>query len=78
MTGGATVDSDFHLSDSIRATKRRKGATVAGIPAPADQIVKRNVFEQLRQRTTAGLFAVLQLAAKLRSRAADEDHFVFG
>jgi hypothetical protein len=77
-TRGATVNPNFHLRGGIGTAERRQRAAVAGIPAPADELIVRNVLEELLKRTATILFRILQLAAKLPWRAADKNHFLFG
>src|SRR6266478_488533 len=74
--GGSAVNPDFHLRDGVCAGERRESAPRAGVPAPADQLVGRNVFEQLRERAAAGLLGIFELAAQLGRRAPEEHHFV--
>src|SRR5271156_1322052 len=76
--GGAVIDPLLHGRDKIRAIERRGGAAIAGIPAPADQFVVRNVFHYLRQRTIAVFGRVFELAAELAGRLASNNHLHFG
>jgi hypothetical protein len=76
--GGATVDPELHLGDGVGTAKRGRRAAVTRIPAPANEIVGRNVFEELLKRAATGLFWIFELAAEFGWGTADEDHFVFG
>ena len=43
--GGAAINPDSHLGCGVRAGEGRKGAAVAGVPAPAYQVIVGDVIE---------------------------------
>jgi hypothetical protein len=45
--GGAAVDPEFHLGNGGCPGEWRRRAAIAGTPAPADKVIRRNVLEEL-------------------------------
>src|ERR1700722_9785405 len=76
--GRSVIHPSLHGGYEVRAIKRRQRAAIARIPAPADQIVLRNVFHDLGQGAVAVLSGVFELAAELAGSFALNDHFHIG
>ncbi len=72
----SAVNPNFHLGHRVRTRERRQRAARAWIPSPADEIIRRDVFQYLLQRASASLPGIFQLITKLRGRASDKNHLV--
>ncbi len=77
-TGCPAVDPNFYLGHGFRPGKRRRCPAVAGIPAPADEIVVRDVVKKVCEGSSAILLRIFDLLAKLACRASNKYHLVLG
>ena len=76
--GVAAFDPELHLGNRVGTAERGKRAAIAGIPAPTDEIVGGDVFEELCKRAATGLLGIFELAAQFGRSATDKDHLVVG
>src|SRR5580698_192693 len=76
--GSAVVHPGLHRGHKFRTVERRQCASFARIPAPANQIVRGNMLDDLRETAMAVLRRIFQLPAKLGGGFALNHHLHIG
>src|SRR6185503_19466985 len=71
--GAVGVDPRLERCDELLVRERRLRALAARVPAPLHERVVRDVIEELREISIAGLRGILELRAQRGERAAHED-----
>src|SRR3984957_13380157 len=75
--GRSVIHPSLHGGYEVRAIKRRQRAAIARIPAPADQIVLRNVFHDLGQGAVAVLSGVFWVGGGVVRACSLPPYFFF-